>query len=437
MDNKNNPDEEKFNELLFNYGRQDYDKSSKLAKLITEEFPSHQLTWKILGVSLQQLGKLSEAVSANIKAVNLKVNDYEAHNNLGFSYLASGNLKLAEKSFRNAISLNPKYDGAYNNLGIAQKRLGELEKAERSFKKAILLNSGYAQAYKNLSSILHDLGKTEEAFENCRRAIDINPKYINAFWNLSSFAKNIEESRYWIERCLAVDPKHLNAILMNAALLFYQGQKSSFLELKKSKLKDHYFMRSFQWVFDLPYLPKLYFNKWHLLDDVIKQSIFSRPFYEFGVWKGLSFKYLKKYYNKGYGFDVFTGLPEDWKVGNITERSGSYSNEGKIPTIDGGEFIKGKFEDTLPIFFSKKRPLASICNFDADLYSSTLIALTFASAVIDSKTILIFDELIMTESWENDEFRALNEFCIKNNYTYEVIAVSFFTKQVALKLKGF
>ena len=43
----------------------------------------------------------------------------------------------------------------------------------------------------------------------------------------------------------------------------------------------------------------------------------------------------------------------------------------------------------------------------------------------------------MTESWENDEFRALNEFCIKNNYTYEVIAVSFFTKQVALKLKGF
>ena len=144
MDNKNNPDEEKFNELLFNYGRQDYDKSSKLAKLITEEFPSHQLTWKILGVSLQQLGKLSEAVSANINAVNLKVNDYEAHNNLGFSYLASGNPKLAEKSFRNAISLNPKYDGAYNNLGIAQKRLGELEKAERSFKKAILLNSGYA-----------------------------------------------------------------------------------------------------------------------------------------------------------------------------------------------------------------------------------------------------------------------------------------------------
>jgi len=437
MNNNNSPNKEKFSELLFSYEQKDYDKSQKLAKLITEEFPSHQLSWKILGVSLQQLGKLSEAVSANIKAVDLKVDDPEAHNNLGFSYLEAGKLKLAEKSCINSINLNPKYAGAYNNLGIVQKRLGELEQAEKSFKKAISLNLGFAQAYKNLSTILHDLGKIEEAFESCRKAIDINPNYINAFWNLSSFSKNIKESKYWIEKCLLVDPHHLNAIFMNAALSFYQGQESLFLKLKESKLKDHYFMRSFQWVFDLPYLPRLYFNKWHFLDDIIKQSIISRPFYEFGVWKGLSFKFLKKYYNKGYGFDIFTGLPEDWKVGDKIERSGSYSSEGKVPDIDGGEFIKGKFEDSLPIFFSKKRPLASICNFDADLYSSTLVALTFAKPVIDEKTIIIFDEFIMTESWEKDEFRALNEFCTKNNYTFEVIGISFFTKQVAVKLKVF
>ena len=430
MDNKNNPDEEKFNELLVCYEQQDYDKSSKLAKLITKEFPSHQLTWKILGVSLQQLGKLSEAVSANIKAVNLKVNDYEAHNNLGFSYLASGDPKLAEKSFREAISLNPKYEGAYNNLGIAQKRLGELRKAEKSFKKAILLNSGYAQAYKNLSSILHDLGKTEEAFVNCRKAIDINPMYINAFWNLSSFSQNIEESRYWIEKCLAVDPKHLNATLMNAALSFYQGQKSLFLELKKSKLKDHYFMRSFQWVFDLPYLPKLYFNKWHLFDDVIKQSILSRPFYEFGVWNGVSFKYLIKTFKKGFGFDTFTGIPDTWH----NEPKGNYTNFGVVPNINGGEFIVGKFEDTLPIFFQDDRPKASLINFDADLYSSTICALNNSKKVIDENTILIFDEFIMNDKWEEDEYKALNEFCKDIGSSYEVLAVSLSTKQVAVKL---
>ena len=56
--------------------------------------------------------------------------------------------------------------------------------------------------------------------------------------------------------------------------------------------------------------------------------------------------------------------------------------------------------------------------------------------MMDKDTILIFDELIMNESWEKDEFKALNEFCSINDYSYEVIAISFFTKQVAIKLIG-
>jgi len=62
--------------------------------------------------------------------------------------------------------------------------------------------------------------------------------------------------------------------------------------------------------------------------------------------------------------------------------------------------------------------------------------LTFSKAVIDKDTILVFDELIINESWEQDEFKALNEFCERNQFGYDVIAVSFFTKQVAVKLIG-
>jgi hypothetical protein len=35
-----------------------------------------------------------------------------------------------------------------------------------------------------------------------------------------------------------------------------------------------------------------------------------------------------------------------------------------------------------------------------------------------------------------DEFKALNEFCSTNHFSYEVIAISFVTKQVAVKLIG-
>ena len=64
-----------------------------------------------------------------------------------------------------------------------------------------------------------------------------------------------------------------------------------------------------------------------------------------------------------------------------------------------------------------------------------MCALNYSNKVIDEKTILIFDEMIMNDNWEEDEFKALNEFCNNLGYSYDVIAVSFFTKQVAVKLK--
>jgi len=430
------PTQLQLDNLVHFHQKGQYIESEKLARLLTKEFPKHQFSWKVLGISLQQMGKLSEAVSANIKSVKLEPKDAEAHCNLGFSFLELGKLKDAEDSCRKSISLNPDYAGAHNNLGIVLKRLGKLEEAERSFRQAITSNRYFAQAYKNLSTLLHDLCRLEEAEESCKQAIKIKPNYVNAFWNLSFFAKNIRDSELWLDKCLLINPNHSDAVLMKAALRFYQGDRSVYDNLINSNFKEHHYMRSFSWVFDLPKLPELYFNRWHFFDEVVKKSILSRPFYEFGVWNGSSFKYLIKFFEKGYGFDVFTGLPEDWKVGSKIEKAGTYSNEGYIPDVKGGKFVAGKFEETLPIFFSKKNPMASIINFDADLYSSTILALKYSKSVMDKDTILIFDELIMTESWEHDEFKALNEFCSINNYTYEVQAISFLTKQVAVKLIG-
>ena len=90
----------------------------------------------------------------------------------------------------------------------------------------------------------------------------------------------------------------------------------------------------------------------------------------------------------------------------------------------------------MPKFFAKKRSKASIINFDADLYSSTICALNYSKDVIDKYTILIFDEFIVNENWEQDEYKALNEFCSNNNLNYEVLAISYMTKQVAVRLLG-
>jgi tetratricopeptide (TPR) repeat protein len=287
-----------------------------------------------------------------------------------------------------------------------------------------------------LGITLQELGRLDEAEASYTQAIALKPDYATAFWNLHGIEKTIQGAEYWIDKCLIADTTYLNAKLTKAALKFYQGDRADFDNLMQSKFKKHAYMRSFSWVFSLPNLPELHFNKFYFFDAIIKKSITSKPFYEFGVWRASSFKYFIKVFKKGYGFDTFTGLPEEWDVGHHIEKEGTYTSDGNVPKIKGGEFIVGKFEDTLPVFFSESRPMASVINFDADLYSSTICALNFSKPVIDKDTVLVFDEFIMHESWEQDEFRALNEFCSINHCSYEIIAISFFTKQVAIKLIG-
>ena len=399
--------------------------------------PNNAFAYYNLGNVLQKQDKFNYALNAYNEAIKINPKYAEAHFNLGVMLQKQGKLKKAEESFKKVVTLNPNYAAeAHFKLGFVLQKQGELKRAVERYTNAITLKLDYAEAYNNLGNTYKDLGQLKKAEAVFKQAIAIKPKYADAYWNLHGIQESIQDAEYWIDRCLASNFNHFAARLTKSALRFYQGDRNSFDNLMQSKLKHHPLMRSFSWVFSLPKLPELHFDKYYFFDNIIKKSITSKPFYEFGVWWGSSFKYLIKAFQKGYGFDTFTGLPEEWDVGSHIEKKGAYTSYGNIPKIKGGEFIIGKFEETLPIFFSEKRPVASVINFDADLYSSTICALNFSKSIIDKDTILIFDELITNENWEQDEFRALNDFCSMHNFSYEVIAVSFFSKQVAVKLIG-
>jgi len=419
------------------------EKQNEVAKQVLEQAKKQGVAGKKLaqahnnlGNTLKELGRLDEAEASYTIAIALKPDFAEAHNNLGNTLKELGRLDEAEASYTKAIALKPDFAEAYNNLGITLKELGRLDEAEASYTKAIALKPDFAEAHSNLGITLKELGRLDEAEASYTQAIALKPDYAVAFWNLHGIQKTIQGAEHWIDKCLIADTNHVKARLTKAALRFYQGDSNSFDGLMQSEFKQHPYMRSLSWAFSLPNLPELHFDKWYFFDAIVKKSIISKPFYEFGVWRASSFKYLIKVFKKGYGFDTFTGLPEDWDVGSHVEKKGTYTSDENVPNIKGGEFIVGKFEDTLPVFFSESHPIASVINFDADLYSSTICALNFSKSVMDKDTILIFDELIINKSWEQDEFKALNEFCSINHCSYEVIAISFFTKQVAVKLIG-
>lgn len=400
-----------------------YQKSIK----IKPEYPE---TYNNLGNVFKYKKNLDKAILYYKKALKYKPNFAEVYINLAVTYRLIGDLKKSLSSCKKSIKINPSLSSAYNNMGVVLMELGDLDGSIKSLKKAISMSSEEPSYYNNLGNTLRSNNNITEARKNYQKAILINPNYTPSLWNLIGTEKEISKANDWLNKCLKVDSNHKESILALAFLNAFEGSLDKFDEIKHSSLRDHPHARSYKWVLSLPELPKLFFYRWDLFDFVIEKSILTRPFYEYGVFKGQSFKYLIKKIKKGFGFDTFSGLPENWGK----EKKGSYSSDGIIPKINGGNFISGNFEDSLPIFFSKPREMASIINFDADLYSSTICALNYSKNIIDSKTILIFDEFIMNENWENDEFKALNEFCSKNQYLFRVIAVSFFTKQVAVRI---
>jgi len=169
-----------------------------------------------------------------------------------------------------------------------------------------------------------------------------------------------------------------------------------------------------------------YSNRVKLHEYVISShSLAEKPIHylEFGVAGGTSFAWWVKANrhpgSRFFGFDTFEGLPEDWHF----FKKGAFSFDIPFLEDERGTFIKGLFQDTLYNFLDNYRrsldtPDATrVLHMDADLYSSTLFALTMMAPFLRNGDIVFFDEFNIP----NHEFAAWSDF-IKSYYIrYEVI----------------
>ncbi len=185
-----------------------------------------------------------------------------------------------------------------------------------------------------------------------------------------------------------------------------------------------------------------YLSKWDyqkrfvLYEFLLANQNLNEPvqYLEFGVAAGRSFKWWvennRHSDSRFYGFDTFTGLPEDWNV----FKAGAMSTGGVLPDVndDRAQFLKGLFQDSLPEFlksFQIKNRL--IIHLDADLYSSTLYVLTMLHPLLKKDDILIFDEFAVPQS----EFLAFTNFVQAYRFEYEVLAAANNYMFVAMKVK--
>jgi protein O-GlcNAc transferase len=185
------PSESEMTSLLEHYQNGQYDDAEKLAKSITQEFPKNQFGWKVLGVILQQTGRIRESLVPNKKAAALFPQDPEAHSNLGITLKELGRLDEAVVSYTQAIALKPDYAEAHYNLGNTLQELGRLDEAEASYKQAIALKPDFALAHTNLGVTLKELGRLEEAEASYTNAKALKPDHAGAHSNLGITLKEL------------------------------------------------------------------------------------------------------------------------------------------------------------------------------------------------------------------------------------------------------
>ena len=150
------------------------------AILLSQHFPDHQLSWKVLGVVLQKMGEIQESLVPMQRSAELGPFDAEAHYNLGVTLLELGHLAAAEASYRQALVLKSDYAEAHSNLGATLYELGRLDESEESYLQALELMPDDFRAHNYLGAVRTELGKLTEAETSCQRSLALQPGYAEA-----------------------------------------------------------------------------------------------------------------------------------------------------------------------------------------------------------------------------------------------------------------
>jgi hypothetical protein len=153
---------------------------------------------------------------------------------------------------------------------------------------------------------------------------------------------------------------------------------------------------------------------------------------EFGVAHGSSIRRWSELLHNPrsalHGFDSFLGLPHDWSLEG--HERGYFSTGGRPPVIDDPrvQFFVGWFEETLPDYRWPDHEVLVVV-MDADLYSSTSIALQHVKHRLVPGSYLYFDQF----HHRCDELRAFAELLDEKLFSFQLLAASQDLSNVAFK----
>jgi len=167
-----------------------------------------------LGAILNSQGKLDDAVAHYRRALVARPGYADAHANLGLALAEQSRIAEAIAHFQRALALDPGHVNAHNNLGLALAAQGRFSDAEIHFARVLELNPGHPSAHLSLATALLAQRRMADAIPHLERALELNPDNADLHNNLGvalmARGRSAEAAAHY-ERALELNPSHADA----------------------------------------------------------------------------------------------------------------------------------------------------------------------------------------------------------------------------------
>jgi tetratricopeptide (TPR) repeat protein len=176
------------------------------------------------GNALFALGRPSEAIEHYQEAMRLKPRHAVTHNNWGNALRAIGRQTEALEHYREAVRLKPDEPVTHYNWAEALSSLGRHDEAIEHYEQAIRLKPDDAAAHTNWGNALLAMGRPSEAIEHYRQTLQFRPDHAEAHNNwgnaLSALGRQSEAVDHY-RQAIRIKPDHAG-FQLNACLVLQQ-----------------------------------------------------------------------------------------------------------------------------------------------------------------------------------------------------------------------
>ena len=155
-----------------------YDEAAQLLTALIKRQPTPD--WRLYfgrAVSLEKLGRWSEAEADLQTALKLRPDEPELLNYLGYSWIDRGvRLKEAMAMVQKAVEADPRSGAMVDSLGWAYFKLGDYKHSVEKLEEAVELDAGDPEVNDHLGDAYWKIGRRDEALFQWRRVLTLKPE---------------------------------------------------------------------------------------------------------------------------------------------------------------------------------------------------------------------------------------------------------------------